>query len=152
MTVFAVFVFSCVSWATAASAQDTKAYVRTLASERFEGRLAGSNGERLAADFIVSELQKIGAKPLPGQSDFREPFDFTAGTKDGGSWVRLNPDATYGAKDVRALSFSDTGDANGAVVFAGYGIVVPESQDFGYDSYATLDVKDKIVVVLRYFP
>jgi peptidase M28-like protein/PDZ domain-containing protein/PA domain-containing protein len=29
---------------------------------------------------------------------------------------------------------------------------VPESQNFGYDSYATLDVKDKIVLVLRYFP
>ena len=38
------------------------------------------------------------------------------------------------------------------VVFAGYGIVVPEAQNFGYDSYATLDVKDKVVVVLRYFP
>ena len=53
---------------------------------------------------------------------------------------------------MRALSFSDNGDVTGAVVFAGYGIVVPESQDFGYDSYATLDVKDKIVLVLRYFP
>ena len=40
----------------------------------------------------------------------------------------------------------------GPVVFAGYGIVVPDSQDFGYDSYATLDVKDKVVLVLRYFP
>jgi Peptidase family M28/PDZ domain/PA domain len=29
---------------------------------------------------------------------------------------------------------------------------VPESQNFGYDSYATLDVKDKVVVVFRYFP
>jgi hypothetical protein len=37
-------------------------------------------------------------------------------------------------------------------VFAGYGLVVPESQNFGYDSYATLDVKDKVVLVLRYFP
>jgi hypothetical protein len=37
-------------------------------------------------------------------------------------------------------------------VLAGYGIVVPESQGFAYDSYATLDVKDKIVIVLRYFP
>ena len=45
-----------------------------------------------------------------------------------------------------------TATSTGAVVFAGYGIVVPESQGFGYDSYATLDVKDKIVVVLRYFP
>src|SRR5207344_1325210 len=53
---------------------------------------------------------------------------------------------------VRALSFSDDGTVKGPVVFAGYGIVVPESQDFGYDSYATLDVKDKIVLVLRYFP
>jgi len=53
---------------------------------------------------------------------------------------------------VRALSFSDNGDADAAVVFAGYGIVVPDGQGFAYDSYATLDVKDKIVVVLRYFP
>src|SRR5262249_42921632 len=53
---------------------------------------------------------------------------------------------------VRALSFSDNGDVDAQVVFAGYGIVVPDSQDFGYDSYAGLDVKDKIVLVLRYFP
>jgi Zn-dependent M28 family amino/carboxypeptidase len=53
---------------------------------------------------------------------------------------------------VQALSFSDTGEVSGSVVFAGYGLVVPESQNFGYDSYVGLDVKDKIVVVLRYFP
>jgi len=146
----------CVSALSAVSAvafgQDTHAYVHTLASERLEGRLAGSNGEKLAADFLVSELQKIGAKPLPGQTDFREPFDFTAGTKDGGSSVGLTPGTTYTGTDVRALSFSDNGDVEGPVVFAGYGIVVPDSQGFPYDSYATLDVKDKVVVVLRYFP
>src|SRR5213079_586751 len=38
------------------------------------------------------------------------------------------------------------------IVFAGYGIVVPDGQDFGYDSYAGLDVTGKIVLVLRYFP
>ena len=53
---------------------------------------------------------------------------------------------------MRALSFSDNGETTAAIVFAGYGIVVPESQGFGYDSYATLDVKDKVVLVLRYFP
>ncbi len=55
-------------------------------------------------------------------------------------------------RSIQALSFSDNGEVSGPVVFAGYGIVVPDSQDFGYDSYATLDVKDKIVLVLRYFP
>ena len=29
---------------------------------------------------------------------------------------------------------------------------MPDGQGFGYDSYAGLDVKDKIVLVLRYFP
>ena len=135
----------------------TRAYVETLASPRFEGRLAGSNGERLAADYIVSELQKIGAKPLPGQQDFREPFEFTAGTSDAGSSIDITHEPPPGVVSgivtgVRALSFSDNGDVTGPAVFVGYGIVVPESQGFAYDSYATLDVKDKVVVVLRYFP
>jgi len=152
-----------------AQASKTRAHVETLASPRLEGRLAGSNGERLASDYIAAELQKFGAKPLPGQKDFLMPFEFTAGTKDGGSTVvvgftgpgepstpgvvfdhRKDPPTARPA--VQALSFSDNGDVTGPVVFAGYGIVVPESQGFAYDSYATLDVKDKIVVVLRYFP
>jgi hypothetical protein len=140
----------------------TRAYVETLASPRLEGRLAGSNGERLAADYIVSELRKIGAKPLPGQQDFRESFEFTAGTSDAGSSLNIAYEPQSGivsgsvagsaATHVRALSFSDNGDVTGAAVFVGYGIVVPDSQGFAYDSYATLDVKDKVVVVLRYFP
>jgi len=120
-------------------------YITTLASERFAGRQTGTEGERLAREFIVGELKRIGAKPLPGQRDFALPFEFTAGARDGGTSLSI-------AGKARALSFSDSGDVTGSVVFAGYGIVVPESQDFGYDSYATLDVKDKVVVVLRYFP
>src|SRR5581483_8982784 len=60
--------------------------------------------------------------------------------------------ATAASGTMRALSFSETGQVEGPVVFAGYGIVVPESQGFAYDSFASLDVTDKIVVVLRYFP
>jgi len=161
----------------AQAASKTKAHVETLASPRLEGRLAGTNGEKLAGDYLVSELQKIGAKPLPGQSSLLSPFEFTAGTRDGGSSFAVDGKTsgfscgsvagmrgavpggrgsrgpqTGGTACVRPLSFSDNGDAEGGVVFAGYGIAVPDGQGFGYDSYATLDVKDKIVVVLRYFP
>jgi len=130
----------------------TRAHVQALASEKLEGRLAGSAGERLAGDYLAAELQKIGAKPLPGQRDYRMAFEFTAGTKDGGSRLTVG-DRTFDKEaDVRALSFSDNGEASGDVVFAGYGIVVPESQNFGYDSYAALDVTGKIVLALRYFP
>jgi hypothetical protein len=127
-------------------------HVSTLASAPLEGRLAGSNGERLASEYIASQLQRIGAKPLPGQRDFLLPFEFTAGTRDGGSTLSLSSHTYLTRQDVQALSFSDNGDVTGPVVFAGYGLVVPESQNFGYDSYATLDVKDKVVLVLRYFP
>ena len=135
----------------------TKTQVETLASNKFEGRLTGSPGEKLAADYIISELKRIGAKPLPGLTDFRMPFTFTAGSKDGGTTLTVTNDAggaqTFtGAAIVQTLSFSDTVEATGRVVFAGYGLVVPEAQNFGYDSYAGLEVKDKIVVVFRYFP
>src|SRR4029450_249718 len=57
-------------------------------------------------------------------------------------------------KDVLALSFSEAGSVSGPVVFAGYGLRVPAENGGGfvYDSYAGLDVKDKIVLVLRYTP
>jgi Zn-dependent M28 family amino/carboxypeptidase len=137
---------------TAAQTSATRAHVQTLASDKFAGREAGSTGERLAADYIASQLSRLGAKPLPGRGDMFVPFTFTAGSRDGGSRAVVGSTTFSTTKDVIALSFSDDADVTGPVVFAGYGIVVPEAQNFGYDSYATLDVKDKIVVVLRYFP
>jgi Zn-dependent M28 family amino/carboxypeptidase len=142
---------------TAAVASRTRTQVETLASDKFEGRLTGSPGEKLAADYIISELKRIGAKPLPGSADFRMPFTFTAGSKDGGTTVSITRDGAAAQSfaapaSVTALSFSDAIEATGTVVFAGYGLVVPDSQNFGYDSYAGLEVKDKIVLVLRYFP
>src|SRR5436190_16342385 len=111
----------------------TRDYVGTLASEALEGREAGTPGEQKAGDYIAAQLARIGAKPLPGRPDMFVPFEFTAGSKDGGSKVRVEggqqtaADFT-GAGDVLAMSFSDDGTVSGEVVFAGYGLVVPESQ------------------------
>jgi hypothetical protein len=133
-----------------------RTHVQRLTAPGLDGRLTGSSGERLAVDYLVSELQKIGARPLPGLGDYRLPFDFTAGTRDAGS--RLTLAAPGGAREftapreMQALSFSEQSAATGPVVFAGYGIVLPEGQTLGYDSYVGLDVRDKIVLVLRYFP
>ncbi len=136
----------------ATPASGTRPYVETLASEKFAGREAGSPGERLAGDYLATQLSRMGAKPLPGRTDMFVPFTFTAASRDGGSRAVVGSTTFNTTKDVIALSFSDDGEVSAPVVFAGYGIVVPETQNFGYDSYATLDVKDKIVVVLRYFP
>ena len=135
-----------------ATVTGTRSYVETLASEKFAGREAGSAGEQQAGDYIAAQLARIGARPLPGRQDVFMSFDFTAGSRDGGSQLSTGSQRFSSPADVVALSFSDDATVSAPAVFAGYGIVVPEAQNFGYDSYATLDVKDKAVVVLRYFP
>ena len=86
------------------------------------------------------------------------PFAFTAGSRDGGSRVTVRRGGGRAARLRRRPATwwrcrsPTTATCRATVVFAGYGIVVPESQTFGYDSYAGLDVKDKVVLVLRYFP
>jgi hypothetical protein len=141
---------------TTSIAAETRARVQQLASAQFDGREAGSQGEQLAANYIAGELKRIGARPLPGHADMFMPFDFTAGSRDGGSELTFQsgPDVAAHVRSprIKALAFSDDTTVSGRVIFAGYGIVVPETQSFGYDSYAGLDVKDAIVVVLRYFP
>jgi hypothetical protein len=147
------------SFAQTAAASRTRGHVQTLASEKFGGREAGSDGERLAGEYVAAQLARIGARPLPGRKDMFAAFEFTAGSRDGGSRISVQRGAPAGAAaaaapagSIRALSFSDDAEVSGELVFAGYGIVVPEAQSFGYDSYASVDVKDKIAVVLRYFP
>lgn len=140
----------------AAAAADEAALrrdVEYLASDALEGRLTGSPGARAAAAHLAAELAALGAQPLPGQDGFELPFEFTAGTDDRGSTVGLGDGRSWtGTEQVLALSFSESATVAGEVVFAGYGLQVPESQDFPYDSYAGLEVDGKIVLVLRYFP
>ena len=151
---------------------DTRVMVERLADDALEGRMTGSDGIRKAADYIIAQLESIGAEPLPGVDGFRQAFSYTPGVTDAGTTLRIEGvdgqriagpagEATttlaVSSRDsdgpsIRALSFSDTGTAEGPLVFAGYGLSVPETGDFSYDSYATLDVTGKIVVVFRYFP
>ncbi len=141
-----------------AVATDVRQHVETLASDEFEGRLTGSEGASLAADYIISQLRSMGAAPVPGQASFRMPFEFTSGVIDTGSSLTLRGEVfdgdpvLQGAEVLQGLPFSDNGEVSGSVVFAGYGITVPPGQDYPYDSYANLDVEDKVVLVLRHSP
>src|SRR5439155_23879790 len=134
-----------------------KVRVALVASESLEGREEGSPGEHLAGDYIAAELARNGAKPLPQHADMFLSLDFTAGSRDSGSRLTITaagvPERTFTDRtQVQALSFSDDAEISGPVGLAGYGLVVPDSQNVSYDSYAGLQVQDKIVVVLRYFP
>ncbi len=139
-----------------ATVDQVRQHVEYLASDQLDGRLTGTAGERLAADYLVRQLEKIGARPLPGRESFELPFEYTAGSSDAGSTLEVRHGAEErgwsGTEQIQALSLSDSGSVSGPVVFAGYGIVVPEGQETYYDSYTGLDVEGKVVVVLRYTP
>ena len=72
--------------------------------------------------------------------------------EDRGSSLRAGGHKRFGSDQVKAFAFSETGEVRGELYFAGYGIRVPESAGVRYDSYAGHEVRDKVVVVLRYFP
>src|SRR5207245_5072503 len=132
-----------------------------LASDALEGRMTGSAGSRAAAAFIAEQLKLAGLQPLGDAGSFFQDFQFTAGVRvltNANSMTILREDAPGEPvsfeveKDFRPLSFTANDQVEAGVVFAGYGLLVPGKAGEGYDSYAGLDVTNKIVLALRYVP
>ncbi|MEO7318536.1 MAG: peptidase M28, partial [Chthoniobacteraceae bacterium] len=136
----------------AISRKDLKTQVGWLAAPEREGRMTGTPGSAAAADWAAEYFGKIGLRPL-GES-FGVPFAFDAGVKtiDGKNTLSINAKAAEFDRDFRPITFSDSGEAEGEVIFAGYGLSVPEEKGDRYNSYDGLDVKDKIVLLFRYVP
>jgi len=127
--------------------------VKVLAAPDMEGRGAGTKGIERAAHYIEQQFKALGLEPAGSQS-YLQPFTVTTGAKLKGKNDLIVHIGSVEKKlklggDYVPLSFSSVGSVSGPVVFAGYGVTADE---FGYDDYAHLDVKDKIVIVLRYEP
>ena len=144
-----------------------RADVATLASEKFAGRMTGTDGAQQAAEFLAEQLRAAGLRPFGVSNTFFQPFEFNAGVRVmtnenlltlADATRRARSDAPYQPskftpeKDFRPLAFTSNGTVSGDVVFAGYGLAVPGKLGEGYDSYAGLDVSNKIVLALRYVP
>lgn len=55
-----------------------QAHITYLADDKLEGRRAGSNGEKLASEYISSEFQKAGLEPK-GEKGWLQPFEIYDG-------------------------------------------------------------------------
>jgi hypothetical protein len=155
---FCALALACLAVRLAADSNsaDPKRYlddIKVLASPPMEGRGAGTKGIERAASMIEARYRSLGIEPA-GTKGYFQPFTVITGAKlnegnrlesdDGKSKQELKLN-----QDFVPFSFSASGQVAGPVVFAGYGVTAPE---FGYDDYAHLDAKDKIVLVLRYEP
>jgi hypothetical protein len=123
--------------------------VKALASPDMQGRGDGTKGLTRAEHLIVRRYKSLGLQPA-GTNGYLQPFSLVTGARiKGDNHVRVQ--SSKGKEDLKLkeefvpISFSSSGQATGAMVFAGYGASATE---FSYDDYAGLDVKDKIVLVL----
>jgi len=126
-------------------------HAKYLASEELTGRGVDTPGIRLARDYIAGEFAKYGLQPGDDGGSYLQSFDVAVGVM-----VKEPSSLTLGDEAVLALNddwiplgLSTSDKAEGGIVFAGYGITAKE---YGYDDYANIDVKGKIVLVLRYEP
>ena len=147
------------STSAAPLAAELRRTVEFLASEELAGRMTGSDGSRLAADYLAAQLQGAGLQPGGDHGTFFQEFEFSAGVRvlpEENSLLLETKEGDFSAlvveKDFRPLAFTGNGAVTGEVVFAGYGLRVPGKEGKEYNSYAGLDVKDKIVLILRYAP
>ena len=137
-------------------------HIEILASDELEGRMTGSKGAELAAKHISAQFAHFNLKPIGDAGSYFQEFEFTAGRRIISEENRFSiTRQVHGTQqelefsveqDFQPLSFSRNGVVEGEVVFVGYGLTVPGELGEGYDAYAGLDVKDKIVVALRYVP
>src|SRR5213075_2473886 len=118
--------------------------IRTLAAPNMEGRGLGTNGVKLAADYIESRVRALGLAPAFGTS-YRQPFPVKIGVTAGKN-NRLDGVA---ADDWSPLGFSSSGAFKGEVAFVGYGISAPP---LNYDDFDGVPLKGKVALMLRYEP
>jgi hypothetical protein len=134
---------------TGFDAARARAEVQWLADPARTGRGIGTPGADEAAAWIGARFGDAGLRPAFVGSwvqRFDAPFRATLG--DGNALAVGDAPAAIGTGWL-PLGFSDDGTVEGDLVFAGYGITAPE---LGYDDYAGLDVKGKVVLVAQDFP
>ena len=128
-----------------------KSHARFLASEKLTGRGIDTPGIRLARDYIAGEFARLGLQPGGDKGSYLQSFEVATGVRveQPTSLTLGNEAALTLNQDWTPLGFSASKKVEAQVVFAGYGIT---AKDYGYDDYAGIDAKGKIVIVLRYEP
>jgi peptidase M28-like protein/PDZ domain-containing protein len=123
--------------------------VAWLADPARTGRGVGTPGNAAAAGYVAERMREAGLAP-GGSEGFLQPFQAPVGAKLAGeNALRIGGRALVLGTEFQPFTFTADGTAEGELVWAGYGITAP---DLGYDDYAGIDAKGKLVVVAAHFP
>lgn len=128
-------------------------WVKELSSERFAGRLTGTPQYDSAAAWTVNLLRSWGYQPAGDKGTWYQKFANPYTLVRPGTELSLHLPQSGGGEIVKTYTWerdfyqgstSDAGKVRAEAVYVGYGVTAPE---LGYDDYAGVDVKGKIVVV-----
>ena len=121
------------------TAPEIESIIGFLGSEEMGGRFPGSDQDAILADYITKELKHAGLVlyERTGMQAFDIVTDLEAGERNrltypGGSLEFGN--------DFMPCAFSDSGSAEGNLVFAGYGFRI-SGDTLSWDDYSGVDVK-----------
>lgn len=127
------------------------ANVKILSSDAFTGRKPFTAGETKTVDFMQSKFKEYGLEPGNGNSYLQEVPLVNVTTT---AAPTMKVDGVKGSFSLNGYDdyvvWTDRTEEEqkmdrDEVVFAGYGVVAPE---YGWNDYAGIDVKDKVVMVL----
>jgi hypothetical protein len=132
-------------------AAQLQGWVQDLASPAMDGRAAGTAGADRAARYIAEHFRRLGLRPGGDGATYLQGFSVHTRVRLGADNALdlSGPAATARAfapgPDFLPFAFSDDGGVTTDVVFAGFGITAPP---LGYDDYAGLDARGKLVLVM----
>jgi len=83
-----------------------KSHIQYLADDKLEGRRTGTNGEKLAMEYISSQFRSAGLSPK-GSNEFYQPFEVNEGKKiDDSTTLSINNNMLIQGKDFFPFPFS----------------------------------------------
>lgn len=124
-------------------------HIEYLASDKLEGRNVGSQGYEQAAAYVAAQFEKAGLKPGAGGAAYFQAVQFTETTLNswGLSLVRGANTFEIPVPGEAHLGYSQESaeQIEAPLVFAGYGLVIPEAQ---YDDLKNLPAKGAVIVFM----
>ncbi|MDH4048813.1 MAG: M28 family metallopeptidase [Gammaproteobacteria bacterium] len=135
---------------------EIRAHMEVLAADEMQGREAGTDGYKKAADYVAGQYRAIGLLPIGDDHSYFQQIEFFE--------TRLEPESArlvlHANDGDTELVFRDDfirdggyGEASEEItaplVFVGHGIVAPE---YAHDDFAGVDVAGKIIVTLSGAP